>query len=1554
VLARGNDVAGNQAAQSSLTISNIDKTAPTVTAVNGGVTTSSVTVNATASDAGGSALKASAYEYSKDNGTTWTAATSAATYSFTGLTSGTYQCKVRVTDNAGNATISTAVSISTQGVGNITLSPSTAAWTNANVTVTITYPAELTTKEYSTNGGSTWAAYTAPVTMTANGTILARGNDVAGNQAAQSSLTISNIDKTTPMGNITPSTTAQTNQNVTLTFDAGDSIYYYNSSSTIATARDTFPTAGFSVIGGGSQFPSGNNYVGARFYVSGKVKVNSYVDGNVTTCAGFSYTTTAAAPTWVTGTGLQFTMNSIGSGYKEFSGIYQISSNYFSGLKPWIQINVPHGTPGYNIEYVDLKYAIIPSTFPSISSGIKEITNPDNTKTTQSQSTYIATQNGDYNFTATDNAGNSTVYTYSVTNIDKVAPSNPTIVASPTGWTNGDVTATITYPVDMSTKEYSINGGSTWSSYTAPVTMTANGTVLARGNDAAGNQSGQSSLTITNIDKTAPTVTAVSGGVTTSSVTVNATASDAGGSGLKANAYEYSKDNGATWTTATNATTYNFTGLTSGTYQCKVRVTDNAGNSTISTAVAISTQGVGNITLSPSTAAWTNGNVIVTITYPAELTTKQYSIDGGSTWNNYTAAITMTANGSVLARGNDVAGNQATQSSLTISNIDKTAPTVTAGSTGTESTSSLTVIVQTSGDTGGSGLKTNAYEYSKDNGVTWTAATNAVGYTFSGLTSGTAYQCKIRVTDNAGNITVSSTVPITTKTVGNITLSPSTTSWTNANVTVTITYPAELTTKEYKIGAGAWTSYTGVIAITTNDTILARGSDIAGNQATQSSLTLTNIDKILPNVVYGTNGATNVTSANTTVTVTDSGGSGINTLQYVWSNQNSISPSSGWNTFTSGNALTYYTIGTYYLWIKATDTAGNITTTASNAFSIVDGETIVSTVSSYHKTFSGATSGYTYNNPVIPAGFVAVNTSDAKWSNLSTDWDKGLVIEDTSGNQFVWVPVDGTNVQYAKWCTAGITYTATIDDTLPSGFSANNITTTYKGFYIARYEAGFDYNGGSIRATSKKNTNKTTLNWSSTRNATYSGYLWNFINYTDAKLYSENMANSYGYNTSLVGTNLITGAEWDTVMKWIQNSGRSVTDSRTWGNHSNSISPANISGYGSLQVSGYSNNWKEKNIFDIAGNAWEWVNEKYSSYFIESGGGCINDGAGYSASYRGVNFGSNFDSYLSFRVALYINPYQQSSAAGTEASPGTPLTVHSTINGQLPTYNNPVIPAGFRPVNTAVANWNNVSTDWDKGLVIQDPNGNQFVWVPVDGTNVPYAKWCNTLISYTSTADDTMPGDFNVNNITNTYKGFYIARYESVFDYNGGNIRPASKKSTNITTTNWSSTRNSTYNGYLWNYINYSDAKTYSENMASRCGYNTTLLGTNLATGSQWDTVMKWIANSGINVTFGQGWGNYYYDTFTYDYPTTGTKGYYEARLLNTGATSRNSAKNIYDLGGNLCEWTSEKYSSSFIVRGGSYISQGNSSGGTASTRESGSASFSADYNGFRIALYLK
>ena len=60
----------------------------------------------------------------------------------------------------------------------------------------------------------------------------------------------------------------------------------------------------------------------------------------------------------------------------------------------------------------------------------------------------------------------------------------------------------------------------------------------------------------------------------------------------------------------------------------------------------------------------------------------------------------------------------------------------------------------------------------------------------------------------------------------------------------------------------------------------------------------------------------------------------------------------------------------------------------------------------------------------------------------------------------------------------------------------------------------------------------------------------------------------------------------------------------------------------------------------------------------------------------------------------------------------------STINGEPGTAMNPTIPEGFRPIDTETSTWGDgtnppSTTSVNNGLVIEDINGSQFVWIPV-------------------------------------------------------------------------------------------------------------------------------------------------------------------------------------------------------------------------------------------------
>ncbi len=157
--------------------------------------------------------------------------------------------------------------------------------------------------------------------------------------------------------------------------------------------------------------------------------------------------------------------------------------------------------------------------------------------------------------------------------------------------------------------------------------------------------------------------------------------------------------------------------------------------------------------------------------------------------------------------------------------------------------------------------------------------------------------------------------------------------------------------------------------------------------------------------------------------------------------------------------------------------------------------------------------------------------------------------------------------------------------------------------------------------------------------------------------------------------------------------------------------------------------------------------------------------------------------------------------------------------------------------------------------------------------------------------------------------------------------------------------------------------------------------------GVQWDLVLKHLSNKGVTEsllkTDSSTWGNYYNQAFEInrgkysqvspynnfiDYTTpTANKVTYENGistkigttdanriLLTTGASDTNSKYNIYDLAGNVYEWTLERTSDASYPcahRSGSFGYTGSLS--PASYRNDGGApTSSSSYVGFRCALY--
>ena len=215
------------------------------------------------------------------------------------------------------------------------------------------------------------------------------------------------------------------------------------------------------------------------------------------------------------------------------------------------------------------------------------------------------------------------------------------------------------------------------------------------------------------------------------------------------------------------------------------------------------------------------------------------------------------------------------------------------------------------------------------------------------------------------------------------------------------------------------------------------------------------------------------------------------------------------------------------------------------------------------------------------------------------------------------------------------------------------------------------------------------------------------------------------------------------------------------------------------------------------------------------------------------------------------------------------------------------------------------------GVVIEDKDENQFVWVPV-ATIAEYKRtWYNGMGSL-SLYSETLADDEKTS--VETYKGFYIGRYE-VGDKE--NTEAKTLRSSNDVT----KTVTIKANQAPYNHVTGTQAESLAEGFATKQGYKAK---TKLVSSYAGDTTIAFLQKVNSDYVISSEEGNYENTTFSYT-DITGVSQIKESSsstLVPTGQTT--PVCNIYDLGGNLWEFTTESYSNNsayhrYSVRGGCY-----------------------------------
>ena len=314
-------------------------------------------------------------------------------------------------------------------------------------------------------------------------------------------------------------------------------------------------------------------------------------------------------------------------------------------------------------------------------------------------------------------------------------------------------------------------------------------------------------------------------------------------------------------------------------------------------------------------------------------------------------------------------------------------------------------------------------------------------------------------------------------------------------------------------------------------------------------------------------------------------------------------------------------------------------------------------------------------NPYLPEEFTKVE---------GTSLSNGYSIQDSKGNQYVWIEVPMTDEVYQ---TAGLNikdftteeYTTIETDlhTYTNDYRQEGYTDEYYsdattrltseqytalkqkmlksvyqngGFYIGKYETGIENAPKTSGSSSTAPTEIPVIK----QNA----YPYNYVTCSQAQTLASGMVKSEKYTSSLM-----FGVQWDLVLKYLETKGTAQadlkTDSKNWGNYYNNLwNITNVNSkyatngsnwingaYGKkdlindiLLSTGASDTFSKQGIYDFSGNVYEWTLEKNSNSSLPCtfrGGDYNHNGSDRPVVYHNSNLTFYYNAGIGFRLSLF-------------------------------------------------------------------------------------------------------------------------------------------------------------------------------------------------------------------------------------------------------------------------------------------------------------------------------